>query len=82
MDKQKLNDFLEELSQLTEKYSMFIGGCGCCGSPYVESNGKYIGEFLKWDTDTNKYTIKIIENELLKSSVSSMDFGKNQEDDG
>lgn len=29
-------NFLAELSKLSEKYNIFIGGCGCCGSPYLE----------------------------------------------
>ena len=31
----ELNEFLNELSQLTQKYGFAIGGCGCCGSPCV-----------------------------------------------
>jgi hypothetical protein len=27
--------FLEELSELTRKYGITIGGCGCCGSPWL-----------------------------------------------
>ena len=36
MNKQ-VSDFLKELSELTLKYNIKIGGCGCCGSPYLES---------------------------------------------
>jgi hypothetical protein len=32
----ELDKFLEELTTLTKKYKLEIGGCGCCGSPYVE----------------------------------------------
>lgn len=34
-NKEKLNKFLEELSELSNKYGFAIGGCGCCGSPWV-----------------------------------------------
>lgn len=27
--------FLKELTELTHKYGIQIGGCGCCGSPYL-----------------------------------------------
>lgn len=26
-------EFLEELTKLSHKYNIAIGGCGCCGSP-------------------------------------------------
>jgi hypothetical protein len=34
-DAQSLAAFLEELSALTIKHGIRIGGCGCCGSPWV-----------------------------------------------
>jgi hypothetical protein len=29
--------FLLELTTLTRKYGVSIGGCGCCGSPWLDS---------------------------------------------
>lgn len=40
--------FLKELTELSAKYRLTIGGCGCCSSPWVEAmlpkeeGGKYI----------------------------------------
>lgn len=31
----RLDLFLKELTELTQKYGLEIGGCGCCGSPWV-----------------------------------------------
>ena len=31
-----MDKFLEELSELSNKYGFVIGGCGCCGSPWVD----------------------------------------------
>ena len=28
--------FLKALTELTKKHKLVIGGCGCCGSPYVQ----------------------------------------------
>lgn len=36
MDEKKLNKFLKELSELSQKYGIYISGCGCCGSPFLE----------------------------------------------
>jgi len=30
-----VEQFLQELSALTRKYKIEIGGCGCCDSPYL-----------------------------------------------
>ena len=36
-----VENFLKELTELTEKYKIVIGGCGCCGSPYLSDlNGE------------------------------------------
>lgn len=40
--------FLNELTALTKKHKISIGGCGCCGSPYltahpeIKPEGRYI----------------------------------------
>ena len=51
--------FLEELSELTKKYNISIGGCGCCGSPYLVhlKDKTIIGEYISWDEDNQVYTI-------------------------
>jgi len=60
-----LEEFLNELSKLSEKYNIGIGGCGCCGSPFLynleddivfdnieqhPSDGK-----LEWDKNLKRY---------------------------
>lgn len=39
--KQNLEQFLKELSELSAKYDLWIGGCGCCGSPYIDTGDGY-----------------------------------------
>lgn len=33
----KFDKFLEELSELSRKHKFVIGGCGCCGSPFINT---------------------------------------------
>lgn len=33
--KKDVEGFLEKLNELTLSYGIVIGGCGCCGSPYL-----------------------------------------------
>lgn len=45
-DEKDTRGFLRELTKLTKKYGIRIGGCLCCGSPYlvglVSTDGKYV----------------------------------------
>ena len=57
--------FLEKLSELTMAYGIAIGGCGCCGSPYLmdrdgstEINGLQHDELI-W-VDDDHYELKNI----------------------
>ena len=34
----KQREFIIELETLTRKYGISIGGCGCCGSPWLEDD--------------------------------------------
>lgn len=35
--KKDIEGFLKELTNLSLSYGIIVGGCGCCGSPYLES---------------------------------------------
>lgn len=43
--------FLLELTTLSQKYEIYIQGCGCCGSPwlYDDKDKENIGDNLKYD---------------------------------
>jgi hypothetical protein len=61
--KSKLDKFLEELSALTKKYGIEIGGCGCCDSPYLvsrhEGTDYIIGTDLCYNAFEEAYTVDI-----------------------
>ena len=50
----KRNAFLAELTELSRRHGIVIGGCGCCGSPFLEDDetrgkGSYEMErYLQW----------------------------------
>lgn len=71
--KKEIQDFLKELTELTKKHGIYIGGCGCCGSPYLGPTDKTTEcdinseditidglcyDELTWEN--NQYTIKSI----------------------
>jgi len=49
--------FLEELTALTIKYQIVVGGCGCCGSPFllVMNTNNVIADNLKFEE--NRYSV-------------------------
>ena len=55
----KLDKFLEELSALTKKYGIEIGGCGCCGSPWVTSDDRDGGVRLEYDEEKGCYCVDL-----------------------
>lgn len=59
MNNEKLIEFLAELTKLTDKYGFEIGGCGCCGSPWVASDGKDSGERLEYDEEKGCYRVDL-----------------------
>lgn len=59
-------EFLTELRILCAKYNCSIGGCGCCGSPYVAWDKEVEFEYLHADkerasmkVDVTNYTIEV-----------------------
>lgn len=53
------DNFLKELTALTQKYKIQIEGCGCCGSPWlseVSIKNKAIGYEVQADLDGRKHT--------------------------
>lgn len=59
MNNGKLIEFLTELTKLTDKYGFGIGGCGCCGSPWVTSDGIDVGKHLEYDEEKGCYRVDI-----------------------
>ena len=60
----KLEAFIKELTELTIKHRMEIGGCGCCDSPYLlgldnEHQFDILAGNLKFDRDKLEYGIEL-----------------------
>ena len=64
--KEEVLAFLKRLTDLSSEYGLIIGGCGCCGSPYlteeVNDDIRYRGHYridnnnsnLEWVDSTAK----------------------------
>lgn len=59
---ERVIEFAKELKALMAKYNATIGGCGCCGSPHLEVDGKeFSKDSLTFDSrgityDTTEWT--------------------------
>lgn len=62
----RLDEFLKELSELTKKYELEIGGCGCCGSPWINDLKKEgcDVERLFYDDKKQKYKLRGYKDEF------------------
>jgi hypothetical protein len=50
----RLKNFLTELAELTEKFGLSIGACGCCSSPWITDvkTEKEVANDLYYDKKT------------------------------
>lgn len=51
IDAVKRKKFLKELTALTRAYGIGIGGCGCCGSPWLTAKQSRTGTYECNDKD-------------------------------
>lgn len=67
-EEQRIEAFLNGLTQLTQKYGIEVAGCGCCGSPFLDNVSKdslynvseepiLDAEKLEYDSETESYII-------------------------
>lgn len=51
MERNHVEKFVKDLSALSKKHGLWIGGCGCCGSPWVtddhDGERQYAVEILR-----------------------------------
>ena len=65
-DGKRLNQFLEELTALTKKHGFAIGGCGCCGSPWLYDDGDGAEDF--------KQQHYVLKGPLLEGGADGLEF--------
>ena len=83
MNKKKLlkdYDFLVEYEKLCIKHEMFINGCGCCDSPYLDeigniecNNNKLSFDLQYWNEESQYITYSNIDLKKLKKIIENME---------
>ena len=57
----RLEEFLKELSELTQKHGFYIYGCGCCGSPWINDRKNEVdADDLYYNDEKQKYEVKYV----------------------
>ena len=58
--------FLEDLNEISRKHGVYIGGCGCCMSPYLLDRENYDtgGKFIAGDLEHGEeaYNVGLIDD--------------------
>ena len=66
IDIKDIRGFVKELAELTARYDIVIGACGCCYGPYLwmlggkveyPSSSTIIAKSLKFDANKNLYSV-------------------------
>ena len=52
----KLQEFLKELTELSKKYDLYIGGDGSCDSPYITKGIVCVLANLEFSDELEQYT--------------------------
>lgn len=50
---ERRDEFLKDLAKLTQKHGFAIGGCGCCGSPFVLESKQKPGHYTVTENGDN-----------------------------
>ena len=53
-----LKAFLEGLAELSIKHNLTIGGCGCCGSPWITEREVEAGSYTEMHLDNLTFVEK------------------------
>lgn len=60
-EQERVGAFLADLAELSMKYGLAVGGCGCCGSPWIgwlpepNMDGSILVSRLEFDVETRLY---------------------------
>lgn len=77
MKKCDFENFIKEVNPIFEKYNIRINGCGCCGSPWLET-------IPRTNLDKTEYIVDDIHlpmcNDELNKYINNKFFGNNLED--
>lgn len=69
-------EFVAELSELSRKYKVWVGGCGCCNSPFLEpEDDMYDGDVtVEYRLDAEDYVMSPENSRIRLRQITPSDI--------
>lgn len=77
--KERISEFMDGLEELSRRTGVYVSGCGCCGSPFLDVEGaskywRFEDVYTPDDEDEDEWNLLFIDETEKKSEKKSRGF--------